>query len=156
MIIIIVAISENNVIGKDGKIPWHIPEDLKRFRTLTMGNTVLMGRKTFESLGKPLDGRENIVITRNTDFKPEGVKVFHSFEEAVEYCKDKTTFVIGGQSVYEKALPIADRIEMTKVHKEVDGDTFFPSMKGKVVWVEATHDVHEGFTFITYVKQRLF
>jgi len=118
-----------------------------------MGNPVIMGRKTFETLKGPLDGRENIVITRNTDYKRDGITIVHSFEEAVERCKGKKAFVIGGQSVYEAAMRVADRVEITRVHKNIEGDSFFPDMPG---WVESTRQDRDGYSFITYVKQRLF
>ncbi len=151
MLTIIAAISENNVIGKDGKIPWHISEDLKRFKSLTLGHSVIMGRKTFESLGKPLPERKNIVITHQKNYNPPEVTVVHSFEEALNLCSGKV-FVIGGSSVYREALPHADVLEITRVHKHVDGDVYFPVIGNE--WIEAKHEEKEGFSFVTYQRKK--
>ncbi len=124
---IIAAMSENRVIGRDGALPWHLPDDLARFKTITTGHTVIMGRKTFESVGKPLPNRRSIVISRNTDYQCEGVVVAHSFDEALECgVGQEEVFVLGGQAVYELALPRSDRIYLTMVHASIDGDTHFP------------------------------
>ncbi len=121
---------DTRVIGSNGKIPWHIPEDFKRFKALTMGHVIIMGRKTYESIGKPLPGRINIIISRNPDFKaPTECIIAHSLTEALEVArkieKDEI-FIIGGQSVYEEALPLADKLYLTLVETKVGGDTFFP------------------------------
>ena len=126
----VVALADNGVIGKDGDLPWHIPEDLKHFKTVTMGKPIIMGRKTFASIGKPLPGRTNIVLTSKMDFAANGVKVAHSLDEAVEAAQTESPeeiMVIGGAQVYQEALPKADRLYLTYVHKEVEGDTYFPS-----------------------------
>ena len=152
-IVIIAGVSENNVIGASGKLPWHIPEDLKHFRNLTMGHSVVMGRKTFESLGKPLPGRLNIVITNQTDYKPDGVLIANSLEQALKKCKDhKFTFIIGGQSVYEQALPLADRLEITRIHRKVDGDAFFPKID-IIDWEEVMREDHKEYSFVTYMRR---
>lgn len=126
---LIAAVSENNVIGKDGKLPWHISADMRRFRELTTGNTVIMGRKTFESIGRPLPNRYNIVITSNREFVAEGCIVAHSLEEALEKARENgqgNIFIIGGGQVYEGAIGVADRLVLTRVHGLFPGDTFFP------------------------------
>ncbi|MBI2340050.1 MAG: dihydrofolate reductase [Deltaproteobacteria bacterium] len=124
---IIVAMSQNGVIGKDNKIPWHLSEDLKRFKQLTMGHPIVMGRKTCQSIGKPLPGRENIVITRDPKFLSEGVRVVHSLDEAIKGQKpDEEIFVIGGAEIYRLALPPAEKIYLTLVERKFGGDTYFP------------------------------
>lgn len=127
---LIAAISTNNVIGRDNKIPWHISEDFKRFKSLTMGHPIIMGRKTFESIGKPLPGRTNIVITRDENYSPEGAEVVHSIDEAVELAKTKEgsdeIFIIGGGQIYSQSMDLADKLYLTIVEQEVEGDIFFP------------------------------
>jgi len=128
---LVVAASTNNVIGKDNKLLWTLPNDMKFFKNTTWGMPVVMGRKTFESLGKALNGRTNIVITRQTDFAAEGVKVVSSMEDAMIAAADadaKEIYVIGGGEIYKQALPIAHRVYITRVHTVVDGDTFFPEL----------------------------
>ena len=158
-IVIIAAIAENGVIGKAGKLPWHIPEDLKRFKQLTIGHSVIMGRKTFESIGKPLVDRKNIVITNQKNYMPiqsagaassSDIIVVHSLKEAIKKCSGGKAFIIGGQSVFEEALPIADRLEITEVHSSVDGDVFFPEIGGE--WKETAREDHDGFSFVTYLR----
>ena len=133
IIAIVVAVAENGVIGKDGRLPWRIPSDIKRFRQLTMGKPVIMGRKTFQSLAKPLDGRDNIVVTRDPGFSPTGTVAVASLEAALEAARERAQarcveeiMVIGGAEIYRAALPLADRIYLTRVHAAPDGDTFFP------------------------------
>ncbi len=123
----IVAMSENRVIGKEGQLPWRLPEDLKRFRKITLGHPVIMGRKTFESIGKALPQRQNIVVTRQTDFFAEGVQVVHSLEAAIEACEGKCDelFVIGGAEIYRKAFPRIDCLYLTEIHCVIDGDAYF-------------------------------
>ncbi len=117
----------NNAIGFEGKIPWHLPADFKRFKELTLGHPVIMGQKTFESIGKPLPDRTNIVITNNADYHAEGCLVTHSLEEAFEVVKAvDEVFVIGGGQIYRLALPMAQKLYITKVHGAFEGDTFFP------------------------------
>ncbi|MCG8410154.1 MAG: dihydrofolate reductase [Bacteroidales bacterium] len=129
MISIIVAVSENNVIGKDNDLIWHLPRDLKHFKETTTGHYVIQGRKTFESFGRPLPNRVNVIITRNEDLKIDGCIVVHSLQEALEAAKtDNEIFIIGGGTIYEQAMSLADRIYLTKVHQEFEGDTFFPKI----------------------------
>lgn len=121
MIALIFAESENGVIGRDGGLPWHLPADLKRFKALTTGHTLVMGRKTFESIGRPLPHRRSIVITRNPALRIDGVDVAHSLDEALALATGDV-FVIGGAAVYRMALPRADRVYRTVVHAEIEGD----------------------------------
>ncbi len=128
---LVVAASTNNVIGKDNKLLWTLPNDMKFFKNTTWGMPVVMGRKTFESLGKALNGRTNIVITRQTDFAAEGVKVVSNMDDAMIAAADadaKEIYVIGGGEIYKQALPIAHRVYITRVHTVIDGDTFFPEL----------------------------
>ncbi len=124
---IIVAISENNAIGKNNQLLWHLPADLKHFKNITTGNTIIMGRKTFDSIGKPLPNRRSIVVTRNAGLVIPGVEVVASLEDAIELCKhDKEAFIIGGAEIYQQALPFATHIYLTRVHQKYEADTFFP------------------------------
>ena len=132
---LIVAASENNVIGKNNQLPWYLPGDLKYFKAITMAKPVIMGRKTFESIGKPLPGRDNIVITRNPDYQAEGIKVVASLEAAIELAESiilinggEEVMIIGGAEIYRQALPNADRVYLTRVHRHVEGDAFFPEL----------------------------
>lgn len=128
---LLVAADENNVIGKDNKLPWHLPNDLKYFKNLTWGMPILMGRKTFESIGKPLPGRTSIVITRNKDWGHEGVTVVHSVEEAIAAAKEqdiKEVFVIGGAEIFKTSFDRANRIYLTRIHHAFDGDVYFPDV----------------------------
>ena len=127
MIKIIAALSSNRVIGNDGKIPWFIKGELRRFKEITMGHNVVMGRKTYESIGNVLEGRKNIIITKNESFKVNNATVKHSFEAALKACNPaKDTFVIGGSSIYEMALSCCDYLLLTVIYKNISGDTYFP------------------------------
>jgi dihydrofolate reductase len=128
---LLVAASENNAIGKDNRLPWHLPNDLKYFKNQTWGMPVLMGRKTFESIGKPLQGRKSIVITRNRNWQHENVDVVHSIEEAIARAKEygaKEVFVIGGSEIFATSFDQADRIYLTRVHHRFEGDAYFPEV----------------------------
>lgn len=128
---LLVAASENNVIGKNNQLPWHLPNDLKYFKNLTWGMPILMGRKTFESIGKPLPGRKSIVITRNTNWQHEGVDVVHSIEDAIQKAESfgvKEIFVIGGAEIFKTSLQKANRIYLTRIHHNFDGDVYFPEL----------------------------
>lgn len=159
---LIVAASENNVIGVHGNLPWDLPHDLRRFRTLTEGHPIIMGRKTYESIGRPLPKRTNIVITRQSSHHMVGCTVVHSFEEAVSHAKALGTleaFIIGGGEIYRQALPVADRIYFTRVHTTVKGDTFFPELSSDE-WREVSQERHEAdrehpfaFTYVLYEKK---
>lgn len=126
MVSVIVAVAENGVIGDKNSLLWHISEDLRNFKRVTSGHPVIMGRKTFESLGRPLPNRKNVVITRQ-DIEIEGCEVVHSLEEAIGlFPAEEEVFIIGGAQIYREALPIADRFYLTKVHHSYEGDTSFP------------------------------
>lgn len=157
---LIAAQAKNRAIGKDGAIPWHIPEDLKRFKRLTMGKPIIMGRKTYESIGRALPGRSNIVVTRNPNFEAEGVTVTHSLLEATDFARTLNSeefFVIGGQQLYAAALPDADRLYLTYVDIEVEGDTFFPEFD-QDDWLELEREPRRSeksglaFSFVTYAR----
>lgn len=131
MISIIVAVSENGVIGADGQLPWKLSDDLRRFKAVTMGKPIVMGRKTWESIGRPLPGRRNIVITRQAGFEAAGCDVVASAEEAIAAAGEvDEIMVIGGSQVYDLFLPMADRVYLTLVHADVDGDAFFAALDG--------------------------
>lgn len=131
MISFIAAASDNNVIGQNNKMPWHLPSDLKFFKNTTWGLPIIMGRKTFESMGKALPGRTNIVVTTNAGFVAKNVEVAGSIAEAIEKAEALNTheiFIIGGGKIFEQALPLAQRVYLTRVHLQVDGDAFFPAL----------------------------
>ncbi|MEE8525336.1 MAG: dihydrofolate reductase [Thermoanaerobaculia bacterium] len=126
---LLVAMAENGVIGRDGHLPWHLPADLKRFKRLTTGHVIIMGRKTFESIGRPLPKRRSVVITRNPRFQPQGVAVVHSLDEALRTLRgEDEVFVIGGAEIFELALARADRLYLTRVHADVEGDVRLPQL----------------------------
>ena len=146
-VVIIAAIAPDGTIGDAGKIPWHISADLKRFKRLTMGHPVVMGRRTFESLGKPLPGRRNIVLTRRAALP--GVECFASFHAALQACGDATVFIIGGADVYRQALPVADTLLLTHVHRNVTGDTKFPDCNW-ADWIERSREDTSEYSFAEY------
>jgi len=124
---VIAAMSQNRIIGRDGALPWHLPTDLARFKSITTGHTVIMGRKTFESVGQPLPNRRTIVITRNNDYQCAGVLIAHSLDEALNHAaREDEIFILGGEAVYRIALPRADRLYLTIIHATIEGDTHFP------------------------------
>jgi dihydrofolate reductase len=128
LVSLIVAMANNRVIGRGNALPWRLPADLRRFRSLTLGKPVLMGRRTFESIGRPLTGRVNLVLTRDVDWSAEGTRVVRTLAEALERARDCPELVaIGGAEVYRLVLPLAHRIYLTQVHADVPGDTFFPA-----------------------------
>jgi len=124
---IIVAMSENRVIGRAGTLPWHLSADLKRFKKLTMGHAIVMGRKTYESIGRPLPGRVSIVLSRDPKYLVAGVDVVENLEQALAKTREEEVFVIGGAQLYEIALPLAERLYLTEVGTTIDGDVFFPT-----------------------------
>lgn len=129
MIIMIAAAAENNALGKNNELVWHLPNDFKRFKNLTTGHHIIMGRKTFESFPKPLPNRTHIVITRQKDYKPEGCIVVNSLEKAIAICpKEEDSFIIGGGEIYNLAIPFSDKIELTRVHHNFEADAFFPKI----------------------------
>jgi dihydrofolate reductase len=130
-VVLIAAMSDNRVIGRHNQLPWHLPADLKHFKRLTTGHTVIMGRKTFESFGTPLPQRRNIVVTRNVKWLAPGVDVAHSLEEALQMAAgDGEVFIAGGEQIYQAALPRAERIYLTRVHGHFEGDASFPIFEG--------------------------
>lgn len=129
MLSIIVAIGENNVIGKNNDLIWHLPRDMKHFKDTTTGHYIIMGRKTFESNGRSLPNRTNVVISRDENYKAEGCVVVHSLQDAIQEAEnDPEVFIIGGGKIYAQAMQIADRIYLTKIHHSFEGDTFFPEV----------------------------
>lgn len=159
-ITIIVAAAQNDAIGKGNKLIWHLSDDLKRFKNLTNGHHIIMGRKTFESFPKPLPNRTHIVITRQTDYKaPDGVILVNNLEDALDAAKtDSQPFIIGGGEIYKQSLAIADKIELTRVHENFEADTFFPKVDMSV-WKETANTFHTKddkhkyeFSFLTYVR----
>ncbi|MEO5572471.1 MAG: dihydrofolate reductase [Bacteroidia bacterium] len=161
MISIIVAIGENRVIGKDNQLIWHLPTDLKRFKQITLGHCVIMGRKTFESMNKALPGRTNVIITRQKDYVKENCLVTDSLEHAIELCKDDDdeVFIIGGGEIFKEAIRLTDKIYLTQVHHSFEGDVFFPYLN-RGEWKIALREDHKAdekhkynFSFIDYVKR---
>jgi dihydrofolate reductase len=129
VVTLIVAVADNGVIGRDNALPWHLPEDLKRFKRLTMGKPIVMGRKTFESIGRPLPGRHNIVVTRDANYQRDGITVVHSVEAAVKAAADASEImVIGGSDLFRLFLPRATRVHLTRVHASVEGDVMWPPL----------------------------
>jgi dihydrofolate reductase len=147
-IVFVIARAQNGVIGKDGALPWRIPEDLKRFKALTMGAPMIMGRKTFESLPKLLPGRRHIVLTRGA-WQAGGAEVAHTVEGALDLVQGPRVSVVGGAEIYRLFEPMADRIELTEVHGRPEGDTVVPPFTG---WREARRENHEGYSFVTLVR----
>ncbi|MTI13601.1 dihydrofolate reductase [Sansalvadorimonas verongulae] len=152
----IAAVAENNAIGINNKLPWYLPGDLRYFKAVTMGKPVVMGRKTFESLRKPLPGRTNIVMTRDASWSHEGVKVVGNLEAAIEVAEsvaliDGATelMIIGGEQIYRQALPRADRLYLTRVGQPFDGDAFFPTLDDSQ-WQEAAREDHESDDGLKY------
>jgi dihydrofolate reductase len=159
MLTFIVAIAENNVIGKDNKLIWHLPADLKFFKQTTLGHPIVMGRKTFDSIGKPLPGRRNIVLTRNRDFQHNGVEVYYSPEELMNHLSDKEeVFVIGGAEVFRLLYPYTQKMVITRVHQSFEGDIFFPEfdMTGwKKTWSEKhSSDEKNPFDYTFEIYER--
>ncbi len=160
MISVIAAVADDNVIGGDNALLWHISEDLKMFKRVTSGHPVVMGRKTFESLGRPLPNRVNAVITRNPDFRTDGVKVAGSLEEAIAmFPQEEEIFVIGGGEIYRQSMPLADRFYLTRVHAKYEGDTRFPDWDpaGWTLVSSERHDRGENFPhpfeFLVYSRK---
>jgi dihydrofolate reductase len=153
-IIVIAAVAKNGVIGKDGKIPWYISEDFKHFKKLTMGHPCIMGENTYYSLPiKPLPGRENIVLSFNKELKIPGAIVKNSFEDALEHCKNKDkVFICGGASVYKLGVKVADRLELTRIHRDYEGDVYFPEVDFNK-WKLAKRIDKDFYSFLTYVRK---
>ena len=160
MLTMIAAAAENNALGKDGDLVWHLPDDFKRFKKLTTGHHIIMGRKTFESFPKPLPNRTHIVITRNRDYTKEGCIVVHNLEDALKIAEEDTQpFIIGGGEIYKLALNASEKIELTRVHDTFEADAFFPEIDLSK-WELINEEFHEkdechsvSFTYLTYVKK---
>ncbi|GEN77326.1 dihydrofolate reductase [Chryseobacterium hagamense] len=160
MTTIVVAMGEKNGIGFDNRLLWHLPKDLKHFKEITSGHPVIMGRKTYESIGKPLPNRTNIVVSRKTDWFEEGILIVGSIKEAMKFAKkiDEEIFIIGGGKIYEQTLDITDRLEVTLVKAELEADTYFPKIDPKI-WKKTHETSHEkddknqyDFCFQTYER----
>ena len=156
---LIAAVARNGVIGRDGAIPWHLPGDLPRFKRITLGHPVIMGRKTWESLGRPLPGRRNLVISRTPGLNLSGAEVFRSLQEALAACTvQEEIFVIGGTEAYREALPLAQRLLLTEIDADIDGDAFFPPLD-RTQWRETARELHVAtvdnplaFAYVDYTK----
>ncbi len=154
--IIIAAMAKNRTIGRKGTLPWHIPEELQLFKKTTMGFPLIMGRKTFQSLPGLLPGRDHIVLTTNPAFQADGVKIAHSWDEAFALCEGaEKVFIIGGETIFTRALTMADSLQLTQLHREVTGDRFFPEFEND--FVEVRREEHQGavedFTVIYYRRK---
>lgn len=154
MITLIAACSKNRVIGKDNKLIWNLPEDLERFRRLTLGKPIVMGRKTYESIGRTLPGRLNIILTKNKDFKADNCLIYNNIYDMLEIYEKSNLFVIGGGEIYRMFLPFANRVELTLIEKGFDGDTFFPELGSE--WKEENVEINSNgefeYKYITYKK----
>ena len=161
MLSIIVAVSENNVVGKENRLPWKLSADLKRLKSLTMGHHIIMGRKTWESLGKALPGRINVVITTDKNFKAEGGVVVQSLNEALAFSSaDDEIFIFGGGKIFKEAMPLVNKIYITRVHSIIDGDTYFPVLD-RSDWKEISREDFKAdeknqynYSFLTLVRKK--
>ncbi|RKR09709.1 dihydrofolate reductase [Flavobacterium sp. 90] len=160
MIIMIAAVAENNALGKNNELVWHLPNDFKRFKSLTTNHHIIMGRKTFESFPKPLPNRVHVIITRQTDYNPEGCIVVDSIEKAIAACpENEDSYIIGGGEIYNLGLPYADIIEITKVHHTFEADTFFPKINDREWQLVETEENFKDdkhlydYTYETYIKK---
>ena len=154
-ITLVAAVARNGVIGADGGMPWHLPADLRHFKAVTMGHPMIMGRRTFDSIGRALPGRRTIVVTRDPEWSAPGVDVAHSVEDAVAMAADgdptQSVMVVGGGEIYRQAMPLADRLEITHVDTEAGGDTTFPDID-PARWREQSTEPGDGFVFVSYVR----
>jgi len=160
-IALIAAVADNRVIGRDGEMPWHLPADLRHFKTMTMGHPVIMGRLTYDSIaadiGGPLPGRTNIVLSRGSPDLPDEVIVADSIERAMDTAREatddaETVYVIGGATIYEQFLPQADRLVLTEIQESYEGDTEFPAWD-REEWTERSREDHDGFSFVEYERR---
>ena len=152
MLTIVAAYADNRVIGAAGKIPWHLSEDLKRYKALTTGKTTIMGRLTYESIGKALPNRRTIVVASKPGFSPADAEVAPSLEKAIELAGGEA-IIAGGGEIYRAALPLVERMELTEVHRVVDGDAFFPEFD-RSEWVEVERVKRDGFDFVSWARRR--
>jgi len=156
-VIIVVAVARNQVIGRDGKLPWHLPSDLKHFKKTTMGYPLIMGRKTFESIGRPLPGRDNIVLTRDPSLEIPGCIVVHTLEDAIKHCsKEEKTFIIGGAEIFNIALPLTDTIVVTALERDVEGDVYFEPIDPEIFKIvdQQSYNEEEPYQILTYRRKR--
>lgn len=159
-ITLIAAIAKDNALGKDNDLIWHLPEDLKRFKKTTSGHHIIMGRKTFESIGKPLPNRTTVIITRNDNYKAEGCLVVHSLDAALAISEtEKEVFIIGGAQIYKEAIEIADKLDITEVHESFEADVYFPNIN-IAVWNEVKREDFKPdaknkhpFSFVSYKRK---
>ncbi len=152
-ITVLAAVGANLVIGQGGEMPWHLPEDLWHFKAVTMGHTMVMGRKTFDSIGRALPGRRTIVITRQPGWHAPSVEVSHSLAEALALAGPADVFVVGGSEVYREAMPYADQMLLTEVEQSPEGDAYFPAFTSGD-WRETAREPHNGYAFVTYDRHR--
>ncbi|WP_295334593.1 dihydrofolate reductase [Flavobacterium sp.] len=160
MITVIAAVAENNALGKENQLLWHLPDDFKRFKAITSGHYIIMGRKTFESFPKPLPNRTHVIISRQPNYHPEGCIVVNSLGKAIEACpKTEEVFIIGGGEIYQQSIEVADKLDLTKVHASFEGDTYFPEIN-LTQWELVFEEFHPkderhdyAFTFQTYLKK---
>jgi len=150
-ITVLAAVGANLAIGRDGNMPWHLPQDLAHFKATTMGHTMVMGRKTYDSIGSALPGRRTIVITRQAGWHAPSVEVAHSLPEALALAGPADVFVVGGSDVYRQALPFADQMLLTELEQSPEADAFFPTFTPDD-WRETAREAHEGFAFVTYER----
>ncbi len=150
-ITVLAAVGANLAIGRDGEMPWHLPADLAHFKATTMGRVMVMGRKTYESIGRALPGRRTIVITRQAGWQASSVEVAHSLPEALSLAGPADVFVVGGSEVYKQAMPFADQMLLTEIEQSPQGDAFFPAFTAED-WLETARDRHDGFAFVTYER----
>jgi dihydrofolate reductase len=150
-VILIAAVGSNGVIGRDNDLPWRIREDLQHFKQVTLGHTLVMGRKTYDSIGRPLPGRRTVVVTRQPDWSADGVEAAHDLETALKLADGKDVYVAGGGEIYRAALPYADRLELTEVDQSPAGDVTFPAFN-RSHWLETARVPHDGFSFVSYAR----
>ena len=152
-IILIAAVGANHVIGREGEMPWHLPEDLAHFKATTMGHTLVMGRKTYDSIGRALPGRRTVVMTSQIGWHAPSIEVAHSLAEALALAGPTEVFIVGGGQVYREAIPFADQLMLTEVDQSPEGDAVFPTIDPEH-WRETGRQAHAGFAFVTYERQR--
>lgn len=160
IVTVIAAIAANNALGKNNDLIWHLPADLKRFKKTTTGHHIIMGRNTYESIGKPLPNRTTIIITRNTKYKVDGCIIVHSLDEALKVAKqDETPFIIGGAQIYKQAISIVDKLDITEVHHSFEADVFFPEID-LALWKEENRTFFEAdkknkydYSFVSYIRK---
>ncbi|NDP25991.1 MAG: dihydrofolate reductase [Flavobacterium sp.] len=161
MIVIIAAVAHNNALGKNNDLLWHLPKDFKRFKEITSGHYIIMGRKTFESFPKPLPNRTHVVISRQKNYHPEGCIVVENLEKAIAICpKGEDVFIIGGGEIYSQSIPLADQLDITRVHHSFDADVFFPKIDPKI-WELSSETLNPkdekhlfDYTFQTFVRRK--